>query len=197
MPKVIELRSDEKTGFVGQKITFGTGKTSEEAFGNAKNNMNEVVDLSTNRLIDEHEKSWSDLLHTGVHLDPTDPDPHHIIPTAAIVNSTVYSVLSTSTSGVSLMSEVVNPAKTTTPLLTPQYCYNGVATLHSKSLWKHVKSLEDAIALRDTWRLTLNNHGCSALIKVKLNLLFAALLPLPPDQKKYFDKIEFKILGRR
>mgnify|MGYP000410890506 CR=1 FL=1 len=166
VPKTIELRDDEKTGFIAQRICIGFGGTSDEAAHAALNNIAEVVELATNRLVEEHERAWDDLLHTGIHLDPDDPDPHHIIPTAAIVNSTVYSVLSTSSTVKQITVDTDSADRPSTPLLTPEYCYNGVATLHSTSLWKHIHNLDDAIALRDSWRLTLNNHGCSSLIKV-------------------------------
>jgi hypothetical protein len=52
------------------------------------------------------------------------------------------------------------------PIMTPDYCYNGVATLHSNSLWKDVQTIDEAFALRDSWQLTLKNHGCDGLVYV-------------------------------
>ena len=60
------------------------------------------------------------------------------------------------------------------PLLIPEYCYNANPTLHSNSLWKNPKTISQAVALRDAWKLTLQNHGCSGLVNVSgLNLLEA------------------------
>jgi hypothetical protein len=87
--KTIKLQSDEKTGFVAQRITLGIGTTSEEATTIAITSLNDVMNINPSRLIEEHEKAWGDLLHTGIHLDPFNPDPDNIMPTAQMVNSTV------------------------------------------------------------------------------------------------------------
>ena len=84
------------------------------------------------------------------------------------IHPKVYSVLSTSPSYIQMdeFSMGDSAHRPSTPLLTPEYCYNGVPTLHSTSLWKNSITLDDALALRESWKLTLNNHGCSSLIKV-------------------------------
>ena len=167
LPDSFALKGDEKTKLLSQKIVFGMAKTSEAALEVARKNMKTAQKESDLKLIDDHERAWKDLLHTGIHLDPNDPDPHHIIPRAQLVNSTVHSIMA------------VTPSKTQTqalgsdyqlvpnsPIMTPDYCYNGVATLHSNSLWKDVQTIDEAFALRDSWQLTLKNHGCDGLVYV-------------------------------
>ena len=103
------------------------------------------------------------------------------MPTSYYVNATVYALMSTSISVNSerlILSEAKRPeviVKLTTtiddrkiqsPLLIPEYCYNANPTLHSNSLWKNPKTISQAVALRDAWKLTLQNHGCSGLVNV-------------------------------
>ena len=92
------------------------------------------------------------------------------MPTSYFVNATVYAIMSTS---VSINSERVileESSRPESPLLAPEYCYNANPTLHSNSLWKNPATISDAIALRDTWKLTLESHGCSGLVNVSLFL---------------------------
>ena len=103
------------------------------------------------------------------------------MPTSFYVNATVYALMSTSISVNSerlILSEAKRPEVialfyTTnkisvfqSPLLIPEYCYNANPTLHSNSLWKNPKTISQAVALRDAWKLTLQNHGCSGLVNV-------------------------------
>jgi len=155
-------RENGKT--IGQRIAYGLGDTCEDASNKAKSKIESVLDMSLSKLLDEHETAWKELLHTGIHLDPVDPDPHHIMPTSYYVNATVYALMSTSISVNSerlILSEAKRPES---PLLIPEYCYNANPTLHSNSLWKNPKTISQAVALRDAWKLTLQNHGCSGLV---------------------------------
>ncbi|CAG5088765.1 Oidioi.mRNA.OKI2018_I69.PAR.g11963.t1.cds [Oikopleura dioica] len=177
LPESFLLKGDEKTKLLSQKIVFGMAKTSESALEVARKNMKAAQEQSDLKLIEDHEQAWKDLLHTGIHLDPDDPDPHHIIPRAQLVNSTVHSIMA------------VTPSKTQSqalgedyqlipnaPIMTPDYCYNGVATLHSNSLWKDVLTIDEAFALRDSWQLTLKNHGCSGLVYAGAEGLLQAMV---------------------
>ena len=93
------------------------------------------------------------------------------MPTSFYVNATVYSIMSSSVSTNSeRIAEFEESKRPESPLLAPEYCYNANPTLHSNSLWKCPDSIQDAIALRDTWKLTLESHGCSGLVNVSNNI---------------------------
>ena len=66
----------------------------------------------------------------------------------------------------SKLTTTIDDRKIQSPLLIPEYCYNANPTLHSNSLWKNPKTISQAVALRDAWKLTLQNHGCSGLVNV-------------------------------
>ena len=191
-----------------QRISYKVGSDLEEAAKIAVGKMESVLSIGALQLINEHEEAWKELLHTGIHLDPTDPgkvlsqishcscrvrvivrineldrrqhksDPHHIMPTSYYVNATVYSIMSTSVSTNSERLAYDESKRPESPLLAPEYCYNANPTLHSNSLWKNPSSIQDAIALRDTWRLTLESHGCSGLVNVSFLIIYFYLTSL-------------------
>jgi len=160
----LTLARDVKSATVGQRIVIAANETNAGAIELAQKDMEAALAASLGQLVDEHQTAWKDLAHTGIHLDPADPDPHHIMPNSFYVNATLYSLLSTSVSINSERSIVAESERPKSPLLAPEYCYNASPTLHSKSLWKCPASIAEAIGLRDTWRLTLQKHGCSGLV---------------------------------
>ena len=58
---------------VVQRITYDIGDDLEEVSQSATKRMESVLSVGIAQLVEEHESAWKELLHTGIHLDPTDP----------------------------------------------------------------------------------------------------------------------------
>jgi len=56
-----------------QRISYKIGSDLEETAKIAQGKMEAVLSIGALQLINEHEEAWKELLHTGIHLDPTDP----------------------------------------------------------------------------------------------------------------------------
>ncbi|XP_030640795.1 uncharacterized protein KIAA2013 homolog [Chanos chanos] len=126
----------------------------------------EMVDLlraNVEHLVKEHQQSWKDLFISGIEMRKI-TDAH--TPSSHTVNTTLYYILSTSTSP--LLDQRVTAEvreKLESSLNYADHCFSGHATMHAENLWpERVTSVAQILQLVNLWKLTLQKRGCKVLV---------------------------------
>lgn len=139
----------------------------EETFSSlregAKRELSELLHLSVEDLIIEHQQAWADLFISGVEMRRI-TDSH--TPLSRTVNTTLYYTLSASPAPLlegRLKSE--ERARLESSLNYADHCFSGHATMHAENLWpEHLGSAAHILQLVTLWTLTLQKRGCKVLV---------------------------------
>lgn len=134
-----------------------------------------IKNIPADQLLQEHKKSWEDILHTGLTISTSGENSG--LPSPLVINETLYYVLSCSESN--LHNENI-PAEERRNLVqrlqTPEFCYHGNPTFHGDSLWRRVTSVQGALELQRRWTLTLRKNQCKSLVSEGAEGILQAML---------------------
>lgn len=129
----------------------------------AKRELTEVLRLSVEELILDHQQAWMDLFISGVEMRRiTDSNT----PSSRTVNTTLYYILTASPAPLlerRLSSE--ERARLESSLNYAEYCFSGHATMHAENLWpERLSSAAQILQLVNLWTLTLQKRNCKVLV---------------------------------
>lgn len=129
----------------------------------AKRELAELLRLSVDDLVMDHQQAWMDLFISGVEMRKI-TDSH--TPSSRTVNTTLYYILSSFTAPLldrRLSSE--EHARLESSLNYADHCFSGHATMHAENLWpERVSSAAQILQLVTLWTLTLQKRGCKVLV---------------------------------
>uniref|UniRef100_A0A672ZL59 Si:dkeyp-104h9.5 n=1 Tax=Sphaeramia orbicularis TaxID=375764 RepID=A0A672ZL59_9TELE len=129
----------------------------------AKREMAELLRLSVDDVVMDHQQAWMDLFISGVEMRKI-TDSH--TPSSRTVNTTLYYILSSFTAPLldrRLSGE--ERARLESSLNYADHCFSGHATMHAENLWpERVSSAAQILQLVTLWTLTLQKRGCKALV---------------------------------
>ncbi|KAM9342999.1 uncharacterized protein KIAA2013 homolog [Pholidichthys leucotaenia] len=139
----------------------------EETFSSlrdgAKRELGEVLRLTEDRLVEDHQQAWINLFSSGVEMRKI-TDSH--TPSSRTVNTTLYYILSSSMAP--LLDRRLNGeehARLESSLNYADHCFSGHATMHAENLWpERVSSTAQILQLVTLWTLTLQKRGCKVLV---------------------------------
>ncbi|KAL1470985.1 hypothetical protein MTO96_023906 [Rhipicephalus appendiculatus] len=106
--------------------------------------MQRVVSIESHILRNMHVDAWSQLWSTGFGISQSKA---YGALNGDVINGTIYYILSHHF------------------LPYPEHCYGGHHTLQASTLWADLTSLSSVTNAVNLWMLTLENQGCSKLIK--------------------------------
>lgn len=129
----------------------------------AKRELAELLRLSVDDLVVDHQQAWMDLFISGVEMRKI-TDSH--TPSSRTVNTTLYYILSSFTAPLldrRLSGE--ERARLESSLNYADHCFSGHATMHAENLWpERVSSAAQILQLVTLWTLTLQKRGCKVLV---------------------------------
>ncbi|XP_041859074.1 uncharacterized protein KIAA2013 homolog [Melanotaenia boesemani] len=129
----------------------------------AKKELGELLRVSVDDLVMDHQHAWIDLFISGVEMRKI-TDSH--TPSSRTVNTTLYYILSSTTAP--LLGRRLNNeerARLESSLNYADHCFSGHATMHAENLWpERVSSTAQILQLVTLWTLTLQKRGCKVLV---------------------------------
>ncbi|XP_061591586.1 uncharacterized protein KIAA2013 homolog [Cololabis saira] len=165
----VPAKSDYKDNILSVVWTSDPIESSklEETFitlrDGAKKELEELLRVSVEDLVTDHQQAWADLFISGVEMRRI-TDSH--TPSSRTVNTTLYYILSSSTAPLldrRLSGE--ERARLESSLNYADHCFSGHATMHAENLWpERVSSTAQILQLVTLWTLTLQKRGCKVLV---------------------------------
>ncbi|XP_040062762.1 uncharacterized protein KIAA2013 homolog isoform X2 [Ixodes scapularis] len=145
------VKSDQYPATITQVKTF------------LKDEMQRVVSLESHVLRNMHVDAWNQLWSTGFGISQSKA---YGALNGDEINGTIYYVLSHSRALASEWSTGPAEHRELQALLAyPEHCYGGHHTLQASTLWTDLSSLSSVTNAVTLWMLTLENQGCSKLMK--------------------------------
>lgn len=145
------VKSDQYPATITQLKTF------------LKDEMQRVVSLESHVLRNMHVDAWNQLWSTGFGISQSKA---YGALNGDEINGTIYYVLSHSRALASEWSTGPAEHRELQALLAyPEHCYGGHHTLQASTLWTDLSSLSSVTNAVTLWMLTLENQGCSKLMK--------------------------------
>lgn len=129
----------------------------------AKKEVLELLRLSVDKLVLDHQQAWMELFTSGVEMRRI-TDSH--TPSSRTVNSTLYYTLSASAAP--LLDHRLGKEdrkRLESSLNYADHCFSGHATMHAENLWpERLSSTAHILQLVTLWTLTLQKRGCRVLV---------------------------------
>ncbi|KAL3252388.1 hypothetical protein MRX96_017702 [Rhipicephalus microplus] len=128
-----------------------------------KEEMQRVVSIESHILRNMHVDAWSQLWSTGFGISQSKA---YGALNGDVINGTIYYILSHVRALASEWNTGPAEHRELQALLAyPEHCYGGHHTLQASTLWADLTSLSSVTNAVNLWMLTLENQGCSKLIK--------------------------------
>uniref|UniRef100_A0A023G808 Putative conserved plasma membrane protein n=1 Tax=Amblyomma triste TaxID=251400 RepID=A0A023G808_AMBTT len=128
-----------------------------------KEEMQRVVSIESHILRNMHVDAWSQLWSTGFGISQSKA---YGALNGDVINGTIYYILSHVRALASEWNTGPAEHRELQALLAyPEHCYGGHHTLQASTLWPDSTSLQSVTNAVNLWMLTLENQGCSKLIK--------------------------------
>ncbi|XP_037556868.1 uncharacterized protein KIAA2013 homolog isoform X1 [Dermacentor silvarum] len=125
--------------------------------------MQRVVSIESHILRNMHVDAWSQLWSTGFGISQSKA---YGALNGDVINGTIYYILSHVRALASEWNTGPAEHRELQALLAyPEHCYGGHHTLQASTLWADLTSLSSVTNAVNLWMLTLENQGCSKLIK--------------------------------
>lgn len=129
-----------------------------------KEEMQRVVSIESHILRNMHVDAWSQLWSTGFAISQSKA---YGALNGDVINGTIYYVLSHQRAPATEWNTGPAEHRELQALLAyPEHCYGGHHTLQASTLWADLTSLSSVTNAVNLWMLTLENQGCSKLIKI-------------------------------
>ncbi|CAN8004692.1 unnamed protein product, partial [Ixodes hexagonus] len=145
------VKSDQYPATITQLKTF------------LKDEMQRVVSLESHVLRNMHVDAWNQLWSTGFGISQSKA---YGALNGDEINGTIYYVLSHTRAFASEWNTGPAEHRELQALLAyPEHCYGGHHTLQASTLWTDLSSLSSVTNAVTLWMLTLENQGCSKLMK--------------------------------
>lgn len=128
-----------------------------------KEEMQKVVSMESHVLRNMHVDAWNQLWSSGFGISHSKA---YGALNGDVINGTIYYVLSHTRALASEWNTSPSEHRELQTLLAyPEHCYSGHHTLQASTLWADLTSLSSVTNAVCLWMLTLENQGCSNLMK--------------------------------